>query len=199
VLGRTYKCASGEKFFQPLIKVADRQNAVVSFRNVVELHVLSAIRRRHKVQMPEVRRALVYLSRQLGIAHPLADQKMLTDGTDLLIEQYGRLLNISRNGQLEMKEAIEVYLARVERDPDRLPIRFYPFTRPDITASPKLVVLNPRVQFGKPCIAGTGIPTSIIAERFKAGEDIRALSRDYGQSESKIDEALRFEFASTAA
>jgi uncharacterized protein (DUF433 family) len=157
------------------------------------------MRRTHNIEMRAVRRAVVYLSRQLGISHPLADQQMLTDGTDLFIEQLGRIVNISRAGQLEMRALIEVYLARIDRDKAGLPIRLFPFTRTTIEDSPRLIVLDPRIQFGRPCIAGTGIPTSIIAERYKAGESIEALVDDYGQTSAHIQKAIRFEFAATAA
>ena len=59
--------------------------------------------------------------------------------------------------------------------------------------------MDPRVQFGRPCIAGTGIPTSIIAERYRAGDSISELAHDYGQEALTIEEALRYEFPATAA
>ncbi len=124
---------------------------------------------------------------------------MLTDGKDLFVEQLGRLVNINRDGQLVMRELIEAYLLRIDRDPAGLPIRLFPFTRTRIDESPRFIAMDPRVQFGRPCIAGTGIPTSIIAERYRAGDSIEALSEDYGQESRYIQEAIRFEFVATAA
>jgi uncharacterized protein (DUF433 family) len=198
-LGRTYPVASGKKRAQPLIEIADKTTPALSFRNVIELHVLSAIRRKHDVHMRAVRRAVRYLRDRVGEPHPLAHQQMATDGKDLFIEHYGRLVNISQGGQLEMKDVVETYLSRIERDHAGVPIRLFPFTRPRIEESPRWVAMNPRVQFGRPCIAGTGIPTSIIAERYRAGDSIRELSRDYGQETIAIEEALRYEFAAAAA
>lgn len=198
-MGRSYQAASGRKWARPLIDIADRDTPAVSFRNVVELHVLSAIRRKHRVEMRAIRRAIGYLQRQLHVQHPLADQQMATDGKDLFIQHYGKLVNISRGGQLEMRNVVEAYLSRIERDDAGVPIRLFPFTRTRIEAAPRLVVMNPRVQFGRPCIAGTGIPTSVIAERYVAGDSIRELAQDYGQQGAAIEEALRYEFATTAA
>ena len=179
--------------------IADRETPAVSFRNVVELHVLAALRRKHKIDMPVVRRAIIYLSKRLGIPRPLADQQMLTDGKDLFVEQLGKVVNISRDGQLEMRSLMEVYLLRIERDRAGLPVRLFPFTRLRIEDSPRLIVLNPHVQFGRPCIEGTGIPTSVIAERYRAGESFEALAEDYGQPSPSIQEAIRFEFITAAA
>ena len=199
VLGRRYATASGKKFARPLIDIAEKGRPSLCFRNVIELHVLSAIRRRHKVEMSAVRKAIAYLRRSLGVLHPLCDQQMVTDGRDLFIERYGRLLNISRGGQLEMKEIVDEYLSRIERDSVGVPIRLFPFTRSHIEGAPRMVSMNPRIQFGRPCIAGTGIPTSVIAERYKAGDSIRELARDYGQKGQEIEEALRFELEARAA
>jgi uncharacterized protein (DUF433 family) len=197
--GRTYLTTSGERRAPPLIQIADKRTPALSFRNVVELHVLSAIRRKHKVQMSAVRRAIRYLRQRLGVPRPLADQQMATDGKDLFIEHYGNLVSISQGGQLVMKKVVETYLARIERDYAGVPIRLFPFTRPRFEESPKWVVMSPRVQFGRPCVSGTGIPTSVIAERYRAGDSINELARDYGQETIAIEEAVRYEFAPAAA
>ncbi len=62
-----------------------------------------------------------------------------------------------------------------------------------------LVVINPYVGFGRPVISGTGIPTVVIAERWKAGESFDSLMEDYGLEKEKIEEAIRCEFEIKAA
>ena len=79
-LGRRYHTEQQEMFWQPLIAIADRTTPALSFRNVIELHVLAAMRRRHKIEMPTVRKAIQYLSNRLGISNPLAEQQMLQRG-----------------------------------------------------------------------------------------------------------------------
>ena len=54
-------------------------------------------------------------------------------------------------------------------------------------------MIDPRVQFGRPCLRGTGIPTSVIAERYKAGDAISALAKDYDRTPEEIEDALRYE------
>lgn len=189
-IGRSYPTASGHKRFSPVIKIADPHKGLLSFHNLVELHVLSAIRREHKVRLKEVRTAVAYLQKEFGSQYPLADQQMVTNGTDLFIERYGTLINASRHGQLAMKEVLEQYLRRIERDAKGIAIRLYPFSgRLDSRA----VVIDPGVRFGKPCIAGSGIPTALVADRFSAGETIEELARDFGRETIEIEEAIRFE------
>ena len=61
------------------------------------------------------------------------------------------------------------------------------------------MVIDPRVSFGRPSIIGTGIPTSIIAERYKAGESVEDLADDYGLQPLQIQEAIRSELTVEAA
>lgn len=197
--GRWYSTARGRTFAEPLIELADAEASSLSFCSVVELHVLCAIRRTHKVNMPAIRRAIKYVQKNLQVARPLADQQMSTDGKDLFIEHYGKLLNISRGGQMEMKGIVSVYLERIDRDAHGVPVRLFPFTRTQIEQALKHVAMDPRVQFGRPCIFGTGIPTTIIAERYCAGDSIEVLVNDYDQEILAIEEAIRCEFDRRAA
>lgn len=161
----------------------------LSFINLVEAHVLAAIRRRHGVKLPKVRRALDYVRREFHVERPLIHQAFQTDGLDLFVERYGQMINASRAGQQAMKEIISVYLQRIERDTRGLPIKLYPFTRGTESdaapkSDPRLVVMSPTVSFGRPVIAGTGIPISAIY-----------LARDFRLETSAVEEAIRCEAA----
>jgi uncharacterized protein (DUF433 family) len=199
VVGRPYLTQAGKRFFKPLIELPQRDRPILSFFNLVEVHVLDAIRRKHGVRLMKVRRALDYLSSKFPSKHPLADHWFETDGLDLFVEKYGQLINISREGQLEVRDLIHAHLQRIERDSTGVPIRLYPFTRKREPDEPKAVVIDPRVSFGRPVLAGTGIATAVVAERFKAGEPIDSLAEDYARSPSEIEEAIRCELQFEAA
>jgi len=200
VVGRLYPVAGQPKRSRPLIRLDDPKRQYLSFINLVEAHVLAAIRRRHGVKLPKVRIALDYVRRQFHVPRPLIDQAFQTDGLDLFVERYGDLINASQDGQRAMKEIIGVYLKRIERDPKGLPIKLYPFTR-DTQAEaapasdPRVVVMNPTVSFGRPVIAGTGIPVSSIYERYKAGDSVAELAQDFNLETGAIEEAIRCEAA----
>ena len=55
------------------------------------------------------------------------------------------------------------------------------------------ITINKAVQFGRPCIAGTGIPTEIVYERLKAGENTFELADDYGVTVEQIKAAIKYE------
>jgi uncharacterized protein (DUF433 family) len=199
VLGRSYPTDSGPRQFPPLIRLADPDDHLLSFLNLVELHVLSAIRRDHQVKIRQVRKAITFLSSTLGSDHPLADQQMLTNGKDIFIEKYGELICCNQEGQMNMKSVLGVFLKRIERNKQGLPVRLYPFVSNRLDEQVGFVSIDPRVRFGRPCIAGTGIPTAIVAERHKAGDLIQDLAKDYGRSPREIEEAIRYEERPTAA
>jgi len=48
-------------------------------------------------------------------------------------------------------------------------------------------------------LAGTGIPTVVIAERCNAGESMEELASDYSRSRTDIEEAMRCELGLRAA
>jgi uncharacterized protein (DUF433 family) len=183
----------GQSNFPPVVEIADPRSRTLSFQNLVELHVLAATRRQHSISLQRVRQAVEFMTERLHVKHPLASQKMLTDGRDILIEWFGQYLNISQRGQGEMRQLLEAYLSRIEHKAG-VPIRLYPFSRKAVLEDPRSIVIDPRVQFGRPCLAGTGVPTAAIAERYKAGESIESLASDYGRPRDHVEEAIRYEF-----
>ena len=199
VVGYPYRTKADRKYFRPIITPASQTPRLLSFMNLVEIHVLDAIRRKHKISLEKVRRTVNYLKQEFPSKHPLADQEFETDGINLFIEKYGQLIGISEDGQLVMKEIVRAYLRRVERDTAGVPVKLYPFTRERVSDEPKLIVIDPRISFGQPVIAGTGIWTATIAERYKAGESIEELAYDYDLQPFQIEEAIRCELHLKAA
>ncbi len=193
VAGRYYPTQRGRKFSPPIIHLPEPGNRALSFMNLIEVHVLDGIRRKHQIPLDKVRVALMYLSKKFPARHLLADAEFETDGLDLFVHKFGQLINVSREGQLAMRELLHVHLKRIERDPSGLPIKLYPFTRKRVSQEPRAVVIDPHVSFGRPVLAGTGIPTATIAERYKAGESVDDLADDYGRTRLEIEEAIRCE------
>jgi len=155
--------------------------------------VLASLRRQHKIQMHKVRDALLYLVKKLGAKHPLASERLETDGRSLFIKKYGQLIDLPEDGQLAIESVLRPYLRRIEHDASGLAIRFFPVRRTSDPESPRTVVIDPFLSFGKPVLTGTGVPTAIVTRRFDAGESIAELADDYGLSPTQIEEAIRYE------
>jgi uncharacterized protein (DUF433 family) len=193
VLARESTTGAGRNHSTPLIPAADPQGRLLSFLNLVELHVLSSLRRIPPVKPKAVRRTIQHLRRKFHSSHPLRDRQVLTEGKSPFLEQYAAVVSIPAQEQVEMQAILDTYLKRIEWDEEGNPIRLYPFTRLRYKTAPPFVVIDPRIRSGQPCIAGTGVPTSIIAERHEAGDSIAQLAKDYGRSTEEIEEALRYE------
>jgi uncharacterized protein (DUF433 family) len=197
-LGQPYESWGKKRLFKAVIEIADREKRFLSFRNLVELHVLVAIRRQYGVSLQNVRRAVDFMHKHLHGAHPLASHRMLTDGKDLLVRHAGDLPNVSRAGQVEM-DVVSAFLDRIEFTRDGALLRLFPFATTAIDNDSRSAVIDPRVQFGRPCLQGTGIPTEVIGERFQAGETIESLAADYDITPRQAEDAIRYERMPRAA
>jgi uncharacterized protein (DUF433 family) len=194
--------AVGQGRFDPVLALEPSEGVpLLSFVNLIEVHVLDALRREHDIPLRKARRALRLLSRLFPDSpHPLADHDLLIDGREVFVEHLGSLVSASHEGQIAIRELLEAHLRRVERDPMGRASRLYPFTRKradrqSLLSEPKFVMIDPEIQFGRPVLTGTGIPTLVIADRYKAGESISDLARDYNRPPKEIEEAIRCELA----
>jgi uncharacterized protein (DUF433 family) len=190
-VGRNYTTTEGAKRSKPIIHVHPHKPLLLSFTNLIEVHVLRAIRKDHQIQLDQVRNALDYIDEQFPIPHPLARETFRTDGVDLFIERYGSLINASKSGQLALKDALNHHLDRIEPDDTGLAIKLYPFTRSSEDHNPRIVVIDPRIAFGRLVIAETVIATQVLAERYQAGDSIDDLADDYDCERLAIEEAIR--------
>jgi uncharacterized protein (DUF433 family) len=98
-----------------------------------------------------------------------------------------------------MPEILEAYLERIEWDEAGFAAKLSPVTRDEPMKSPKLILIDPEVGFGKPIVRSRGIKTSTISERFNLGESIRDLAADYDVGIDEIEEAIRYERPALAA
>lgn len=173
----------------------------MSFINLIEAHVLSALRRTHRVPLHKIRSAANWLKKEMRHDHPLAELDIQTDGFNLFVQHLGQIISASENGQLVIRQIMERYLSRIERDLQGMPVRFYPFTRDadGVVNVPRWIVMDPVVAFGRPVVQGTRVTSSIILERWSAGDDIALLADDYKLSSEAIQEAIRCETRRRAA
>ncbi len=170
--------------------------APLSFINLIEAHVLVALRRAHTVPMKKIRTAVEWLKGQYGLEHPLAELDLETDGRDVFLRESGLLVSASGKGQIAFNEMLSRYLQRIDRDPNRIPIGFYPFT---YDAAPKTIVMNPTIAYGRPVIRDTRITTLMVFERYSGGEGLNDIADDYDLDVRAVEEALRCEIEQRAA
>ena len=198
-LGHSYPETGPRRDSGPLFILADLMKPDrFSFMNLVESHILLALRQTHQVSMTKVRRATDWMRSETRRDHPLAELSIETDGLDIFVRHLGQTISASEHGQVVIREVMQSFLQRVERDEQSRPVRFYPFTR-EVTeevpgnSHPKRVVIDPSVCFGRPVIAGTRIATATVFDRYSAGESLLELADDFGLELDAVEEALRSE------
>jgi len=200
VKGRDYVTGGGKKRWDPLIQIADAGRSLLSFNNLVEAHVLKAIRTRHGVPMRGVQIAKEHARKVHGIErlflsddlrtieHRLQDAGSKSAGA-LFLEKLGEVEQISERGQLVIRKALTRHLERIERDGNGLPVRLFPFVS---HSSGRDILIDPRVSFGRPVLANRGIRVATLVDRIEAGEDIDHVARNYGLDPADIERALDF-------
>ncbi len=162
------------------------------------MQVVAELRRQHEVPMRRVRTALEFLSDNVPVPHPLVEKELtVTPNRRVYIVHEGRRIDISAGGQWPLDEVVRNLLTRVHRGRKGI-VSFFPRV-----AMPKAfpiaaeeyapIVVDPEVCFGRPTVAGTGIPTDVIADRYLGGDSVRKMAEDYDLPEDHISAALRFE------
>ena len=182
----------------PLIELPPRPGRrpiLLSFFNLVELHVLAAVHRRHGVSIPKAGRALDFLRRTLAPEyrkHPLLGCAPVADELGVFVEKYAELNRFGRTGCAVFRKTLDLALQRIVWDDRGLPIRLYPFMRGGRGDVPVRIIIEPGLSASRPVIDGTGLAVEVIAERHRAGESIDALAQDYGRSAEEIAEVVGY-------
>lgn len=193
--GRKYPTKSGEVPFRPLLyPAASAGGFALSFYNLVEAHVLRALRTEHGIALREVRTALDFAEKELKTPRVLLNRSLLTGAGEMFLEHYGQLISLSASGQLAIRKTVELYLQRVEFDTAHIPIRLRPFLTA-MYGGDETVEINPRISFGRPVVTGSGIMTSTIVQRIDSGDGVPHLVREYGLTAAEIQNAVLFEKA----
>ena len=158
-----------------------------SFSDLVAFRVALLVREHH-VADRHLRRGVETLRNRTGLPQPLAAQEVIsrlaTSGDSFL----WRLPNqefedIGHGGQGVFADAVELYLSSIAFDDHGNPTRWQPSDG---------VVIDPAIQAGAPCVAGTRIPTATIADLL-IGEYPEDVAADFDLSVEAVLLAEKFE------
>ena len=75
VLGASYKQNGETRKFQRVIELPSKRENLLSFFNLVEAHVLRALRTEHGVTLPLIRKSLAFVGKRYGWKRPLIEQR----------------------------------------------------------------------------------------------------------------------------
>jgi uncharacterized protein (DUF433 family) len=194
-LGRPYPTSRGEGRFTPLIRPAAARPLSLSFWNLIEAHVIRALRTEHGISIKALRNAVNFAERELRVERLLLRPELRSEAGHLFLDRYGQLINLSASGQLAMRQVLDAHLRRVIWDDRRFPCRLHPFLVGDASTSAMPIAIDPAISFGRPVVLTRGISTAAIVARLDAGEAPTDVARDYDLSTTDIEQAALYERA----
>lgn len=187
--GRDYKVRGQIKNAKAVLSAAGGKGEPISFLDLIEAHVLLAIRKGYGIPMKNFRKAMEYLREVGGDLHFLAHRDFLHDRKNLYVKWENKLMSLSERGQLVGREIVAEGLKQILYGEDDYASRFFP--RNDDRRQ-EAIVLDPNINFGRPCLVRLGVGAEAIASRFFAGEKFDDLVQDYAATREEIEEAIRW-------
>jgi uncharacterized protein (DUF433 family) len=184
---RTYKGKLASD--PPLIQCDGDDNLPLSFLNLLELRFLAGYRDR--TSLPSIRRALDFAAQSLGVERPLLELDFKQRGRDLFLEfaeTDSYFVAANRGGQFAWPAEADDLIGSLDYDEsESAAYRWWPLGK----QTP--VLLDTRVNAGRPSTAESGVRTIAIATRKKAGWKPADIAADVAASIDEVEAALQLE------
>lgn len=171
---------------------APRNFPSIPFIGLAEGMVLAALRR-GGVSLQHIRKAVSILDDEIGIEHALASQRVFTDGAVILFdyadaEQDDELAGLTEvvSRQRVFAPVVREYLQRIEYGKDGWAEQLVSPTTRD-----RIVVVDPTRAFGQPIFVHGAAPVESVVSRWKAGEPLEDVARDFGVPPADVEDYLR--------
>ncbi len=164
-------------------------DCALNFLQLSEAFAVGYMRKTLGISLPKIRLASEYLKNNLGIPYPLINPRIRVGAHVYFKNARDILLNASSHGQVESEELIGEYISRIDFEEGGLPDVVYPWIP---GSERKSIQINPRIRFGQPTIAGTGISVAVVQDRFEAGESAEDIAASYEISFARVEDALAY-------
>jgi uncharacterized protein (DUF433 family) len=155
----------------------------LSYLQLIELAVVAACKAAG-MKLADIRAARSYFAGAFRTEHPFATLKLQTDGIDLAAKAGADLLIGNKRGQLAWNEIIGGRFEEFEYE-DGLASRWH------VAGLGSPVLIDPRVRFGAPHVAG--VPTWLMRDRWAAGEPMDEITDDLSLAAAQVLAGLTFE------
>ena len=168
----------------PRLASVPGRELLIEFEDLVSMRVIAALRGAG-VSWPSIYEAEEWLRRNVRHPRPFATEELWTSRSDIFTRFRRVLISASRHGQIAM-DILTDHL---------IPVSGLEFEKQVARAwEPQdLIFLDPKVQFGAPCIQGTRIPTRSIWGMIEGGDPRELVRRAYDIREDELEAALAWE------
>ena len=170
----------------PELSGVDGRDLVIGFEDVISLRVIAALRG-VGVTWQEIDRSGEWLRSMVGLRRPFASESLWVGQGEVFTEWSARLISASRHGQVAFG-LLRDYLIPIHG------LAFSAATHLATSWEPITGVrLEPEVQFGSPCVAGTRIPTRTISGMIEAGDSASWVATAFDLDRSEVEAACEWE------
>ena len=145
------------------------------------------------VSLEAIRTSESWVRREIGMEWPFISRPLWTYNSDVFTEFQDNLIVVSKHGQRAM-DFVREWLRKIEIDLlfDQEDMAYAWLPQEDVR-------IDPKIQLGKPCLAGTRIPTSTIWNKAVAGDSVDVIAGLYGLTIDHVSHALDWERRLVAA
>ncbi len=171
---------------------AARNFPSIPFIGLAEGMVLAAFRR-GGVSLQHIRKAVSILDGEIGIEHALGSQRVYTDGAVILFDyadaqQDDELAGLTEvvSRQRVFAPVVREYLERIGYGKDGWADQLVSPTTRD-----RIVAVDPSRAFGQPIFVHGAAPVESVVSRWKAGEPLADVARDFGVPPADVEDYLR--------
>jgi uncharacterized protein (DUF433 family) len=166
------------------------RSLALGFLDLVELRFVDAFLKAG-VNWTMIRKAHARGVEMFKTEHPFCTQGFVTDGREIFVELHketgeSSLVEIVQS-QHVFGQIIKPFLKELEFGEQNVLLRWRPPTRN------RLVVLDPKRNFGRPIVSNHGVPTEVLARAAAACGSMDEVSRWYEVPKAEIEDAVEFE------
>lgn len=158
---------------------------LINFEDVVSMRII-ALLRAAGISFRKIREAERYLHRLTGYPRPFATKAVWVGCSHIFAEFEALIIAASKSGQVAMDFIKD----------DLKSVHGLSFDKHDVAYSwtPHTDVrLTPTIQFGRPCVDDTRIPTRSLAGMFRAGDSVEFIAESYQIAVGRVENALDWE------
>jgi uncharacterized protein (DUF433 family) len=191
--GYDYRYSDGRRHKEAVL--SRKGTAGTTYASFLDLVDLLFVKRfvDHGISLQKLRRALREATDILGEPH-FARRTFFTDGHNIYLkvrEEADAILQLLSGGQWVIAPIIQELGQQIDFDtPSGIARRWYP------RGATGLIVVDPLIAFGRPAVAGKGVPTAAVYDFYKAEHaDQGAVGRWHGLTNLETEAAVTFEEA----
>jgi hypothetical protein len=127
--GRDYPTKGGRRRSAPVVQATQSMGSPLSFIDLIEAHMLLAIRKGYGIPTKRLRTAMEYLREKGGNLLFLAHENFRHDRQHLYVRQDDYLLSLSENGQHVNRHVITEGLKQIVHGEDGFADQFFPLIK----------------------------------------------------------------------